>query len=241
MDAYRRLTDEEYRLFSERVAQRLAERPMAIDQREHREKVAELLRQLGDATLYHVLGIDPATKIGEVHDAYDRVARLVHPSHARRLNLEGREEVLKLLFERATVAYLILSDTDRRKAYDREVGPVRWTALRMTTASREDEAKRFFDQALALAESEQFHPAIELLRQSLRLKPDAEAYALLGQLLAKNPQWLPDALEALEKAQEMGSSDTALPGALKEVRQKVASAGREDSSRPIPFRRPKSG
>jgi len=230
MEAHRKLTDEEYRLFSERVARSLAERPLAIGQREHREQIAELLKQLGDATFYHILGIDPATPLAEVHDAYDRIARLVHPSNARRLRLEGREEVLKLLFERATLAYLILSDTDRRKAYDLEVGPVRWTALRMTAASREEEAKRFFEQAQALAETEQFHAAIELLQQSVRLKAAAGAYALLGQLLAKNPQWLNDALEALERAEDMGSSDPALPGALKEVREKLASASRKPKS-----------
>lgn len=230
MEAHRQLTDEEYRLFSERVARGLAERPLAIGHREHREQVAELLKQLGDATFYHILGIDPATKLGEVHDAYDRIARLVHPSHARRLHLEGREEVLKLLFERATLAYLILGDTDRRKAYDLEVGPVRWSALRMTTASREEEARRFFEQAQALAETEQYHAAIEVLRQSIRLKASAGAYALLGQLLAKNPQWLNDAEEALERAEEMGSSDPALPGALKELREKLAAASRKPRS-----------
>ncbi|HYN22678.1 MAG TPA: DnaJ domain-containing protein [Thermoanaerobaculia bacterium] len=233
MEAHRQLTDEEYRLFSERVARSLAERPLAVGHREHREQVAQLLKQLGDETFYHILGIDPATKLGEVHDAYDRIARIVHPSHARRLSLEGREEVLKLLFERATLAYLTLSDTDRRKAYDRHVGPVRWTSLRMTTASREEEAKRFFEQAQALAGTEQYHAAIELLRQSVRLKATAGAYALLGQLLAKNPQWLGDALEALERAEDMGSTDPELPAALKEVRGKLAS--------PAPSRKPKSG
>lgn len=230
MAAHQQITEEEFRLFHERVARGLADRPLAIAQREHREQVAELIRQLGDATLYHILGIDPATKLNEVHEAYDRVARLVHPSHARQLQLEGREEVLKLLFERATAAYLILSDTDRRKAYDREVGPVRWTALRTTSASREEEAQRFFEQAQALAESEQYHAAIEVLRQSVRLKATAGAYTLLGQLLAKNPQWLSEALEALERAEEIGSTDPALPGALKEVREKLAGPKRKPKS-----------
>lgn len=226
MEARRELTDEEYRLFSERVGRGLAERPLTVKPREHREQVAELLKQLGDVTFYHLLGIDPATATREVHLAYDRVARLVHPTHARRLGLEGREEVLKLLFERATLAYLTLVDIERRKAYDRDTGPVRWTALRTSTASKTEEARRCYEQARVLSESEEFHSAIEVLRRSVRLAPSADAYALLGLLLAKNPQWLRDAAEALERAQDMGSAEPGLAEALKEVRERLGGDGK---------------
>lgn len=239
MEAHRELTDEEYRLFSERVARGLAERPLHVPPREHRERVAGLLKQLGDATFYHLLGIDPTSGTREIHEAYDQVARLVHPSHARRVGLEGREGVLKLLFERATLGYLTLIDRDRRKAYDRDVGPARWTALRMSTASREEEARRCLARARALAEAEDFHAAIELLRQSVRLAPEAEAYALLGLLLAKNPQWLDEALAALERALEMGATEPGLPEALKELRETLGKEGKP--AQPLPFRKPKRG
>lgn len=235
MSASKELTDEEYRLFSERIARGLAERPLAVPAREHKERVAELLRQLGEATFYHLLGLDPASGARDVHEAYDEVARLVHPSHAHRVGLEGREGVLKLLFERATLGYLTLVETDRRKQYDREVGPARWTALRTSTASREEEARRCLARARALAESEDFHSAIELLRQSVRLAPGADAYGLLGLLLAKNPQWLDEALDALERAVEMGATEPGLPEALKEVREKLGPPG--DPVQPIPFRK----
>jgi tetratricopeptide (TPR) repeat protein len=233
----RELTDEEYRLFSERVARGLAERPLTVAPREHRERVAELLKQLGEGTFYHLLGIDPATGAREVHEAYDEVARLVHPSHALRVGLEGREGVLKLLFERATLGYLTLSEIDRRKQYDREVGPARWTALRTSTASREEEARRCLVRARALAEAEDFHTAIELLRQSVRMAPGAEAYGLLGLLLAKNPQWLEEALESLERAVDLGATEPGLPEALKEVREKLGQGGAP--AQPIPFRKKK--
>jgi hypothetical protein len=229
------LTDDEYRLFSERIARGLAERPLTVQPREHRERVAELLRQLGEGTFYHLLGIDPASGAREVHEAYDEVARLVHPSHALRVGLAGRDGVLKLLFERATLGYLTLSELERRKEYDREVGPARWTALRTSVASREEEARRCLVQARTLAESEDFHNAIELVRQSVRMVPSAEAYGLLGLLLAKNPQWLGEALDALERASEMGSTEPGLAEALKEVREKLGQSGKP--AEPIPFRK----
>lgn len=237
MEAHRELTDEEYRLFSERVARRLREEPLTLPPGEHRERVAGLVRLLGEATHYHFLGIDPTAGTREVHDAYDQLARLVHPSHAPRLGLEGREEVLKLLFERATLGYLTLSATDRRKAYDRDVGPARWTALRTSAGSREEEARRCIARARSLAGAEDFHSAIETLRESLRQAPQAEAYALLGLLLAKNPQWLGDARDALERAVQMGSSEPGLQEALSEVRTRLGEDA--EPTPPLPFRKKK--
>jgi tetratricopeptide (TPR) repeat protein len=250
MEGQRGLTDEEYRLFSDRVGRGLKERPLVVLPREHREQVAELLRQLGDTTFYHLLGIDPGSGAREVHEAYDRVARLVHPVNARRLGLEGREGVLEVLFERATLAYLTLSDIDRRKAYDRDSGPARWSALRVSSGSKKEEALRCLEQARSLAEAEEYHSAIQLLRQSVHLAATAESVSLLGLLLAKNPQWLDEAIDTLERAQEMGTADPAVPEALKELREtlknrpvETAKPGSPKSpispGRPIPFRKPK--
>lgn len=232
------LTDEEARLFSERIARGLAERPLQILPREHREHVAQLLKQLGEGTFYHLLGIDPGSGAREVYDAYDRTARLVHPSHARRLGLDGREGVLELLFEQVTRAYLTLSDPDRRKTYDREAGPARWTALKTGSASLEEEARRRFERAQTLAAAEDYHSAIELLQQAARLAPRADTYALLGLLQARNPRWSEDAAGSLERALELGSTDPALPTALAEVRKKIAAAEDDGAEPPppIPFR-----
>ena len=88
-----RLMPEELQLFSSRIVRGLTDRPLEISAQQHREEVAELLRQLGEATFYHLLGIDPGSSARDVHDAYERVARRVHPSHARRLGLQGKEGV----------------------------------------------------------------------------------------------------------------------------------------------------
>ena len=243
MEAQRGLTDEEFKLFSDRVGRGLKERPLVVLPKEHREQVADLLRQLGEATYYHLLGIDPGSGAREVHEAYDRVARLVHPNNARRLGLEGREGVLELLFERATMAYLTLSDIDRRKAYDREAGPARWTALRVSQASNQEEARRCLAQARSLAEAEDYHSAIELLRKAVFLAPTHESVSLLGLLLAKNPQWVDEAVETLERAEEMGTTDPAVPEALKELREAIKGRPVETGrpGQPIPFRKPKRG
>src|SRR6185312_5749901 len=50
------------------------------------------------------------------------------PANAGRLGLAGREGVLEMLFERLTLAYLTLIQTDRRKVYDRDLDPGAWGA-----------------------------------------------------------------------------------------------------------------
>ncbi len=218
-----RVTEEELRLFSDRIARSLAERPVQMEVEAHRERAAALLRDLGEATHYEILGIDPTASALEVHDGFERTARLVHPRQADRLGLAGREMALQVLFERVTEAYLTLSSLDSRKRYDRELGPRIW--VRRDPApriSRAEEGDRFYDRARALASSGQIHSAVELLREAVRMTPKPEYLAFLGMLEAKNPHWLGMAERNLERAIELGAKSAGLAEALEEVRRKLA-------------------
>lgn len=221
-----RLSEEELRVFTAKVGRRLAERPLDLDPASHRERVAGLLRQAGEASFYQLLGIVPTAATQEVHEAYEQISRLVHPMNAERLGLGGREAVLEMLFERITHAYLTLFQPDRRKAYDRELSPKAWSAAWAPAQGRRrdeirDIAKSFYDRAAALAEAEDFHFAIELLQQAVRADPRPEFYALLGKLQAKNPRWLRAAAESLRRAMELGAPDPELAAALEEVQERL--------------------
>jgi len=223
-----RLSEEELRLFTAKIARRLSERPLDLDPASHRERVAGLLRQAGEASFYQLLGVVPTAATQEVHEAYDQIARLVHPVNAARLGLVGREAVLEMLFERITHAYLTLFQPDRRKAYDRELSPQAWSAAWAPAQGRRREevrdiAQSFYERASALAEAEDFHFAIELLQQAVRADPRPEFYALLGKLQAKNPRWLRAAAESLRRAVELGARDPELPAALQEIQQRLES------------------
>jgi curved DNA-binding protein CbpA len=221
MPPVRRLSEEELRLFAARIAASLAERPVDLAAAEHREQVAVLLRRVGEASFYDLLGIDPASPVLKVHEGYERTARLVHADNAQRLSLAGREGVLDVLFERVTEAYLTLSDPERRKRYDRE--NTVWRTPATPAVPRAEEAQRLYDRARTLAAAEQLHSAVELLREAVRTTPKADYLALLGLLQARNPRWLHHAEEHLRRAIEMGSQDPALPAALAEVRRRAAS------------------
>ncbi len=224
-----RPTQEELRLFSERIARRLSDRPLDLDPSSHQQRVAGLLRQAGDASFYQLLALVPTATAQEVHEAYEQNAPLVHTANALRQGLAGREGVLEMLFERITQGYLTLSQPERRKVYDRELTPGAWSAAwNPAGGRRQDEARRlaqqYYERALMLAAADETHFAIELLQQAVRSddsRPDI--HALLGKLQAKNPRWLRAASENLEKAIKLGAKDPELPAALDQVLQRLHS------------------
>jgi curved DNA-binding protein CbpA len=232
MDLLAHLSPEELRLFSGRIAHSLDERPLDLDQTAHRERVAGLLRQVGDASLYDLLTLDRRAAVQEIHQAYERLARIVHPHHALRLGLAGREGVLELLFERATHAYLVLSDPEQRKRYDRELSPeppgVADAAARAQEAR--EVARRYFERAASLSEAGDFHFAVELLRQAARTDPRPEYSALLGRLQARNQRWLRRAADSLRRAIALGADDPELPAALAGVLGRIEAGEAEGAA-----------
>jgi hypothetical protein len=228
---YDRPSEEELRIFLDRIARRLEEEPPDLSPTAQRELVADLLRQGGEASFYQRLAVAPTATALEVHEAYDRVARLVHPRNARRLGLEGREGVLEVLFEEVTQAYLTLSHPERRKRYDRELGPALWKSAHLAAGQRKEEARtlarRYCERAMELAATDEYHFAIELAQQAVQIDARPEYFALLGRLQAKNPRWLRDAARNLRRALDLGARDVELPAVLDHVLDRLAAGEAE--------------
>lgn len=219
------VTARELALFSERIARSLAEQPLELGLAAHRQQVAEAVRRVGQATFYHFLSVGPAAQVSEVHQAYERMARLVHPSHSERLGWEGEKSVLSMLFEHATQAYLTLSHPERRKAYDREWSGEAPPPMPASPARREENrarARESFERARALAKADEIHYAVELAREAARIDPQPEYFILLGDLLEKNERWLTQALDAYRKALELGSADPRLLSSIRQLRARIA-------------------
>lgn len=215
-------TGETLRRFLHRVGRDLGHEPLELDPDAHRRRLAELLARAGAATHYELLGLATDADEPEAHAAYRRLARLVHPSHAAAVGLDGQEGVLEVLFERATEAYLVLSDPHRRIAYDRLMSVER--RRRTDPERRAEEIQRLsgelYEQARRLMERDEHHFAVEVLRQAVRLDPTgAEAWALLGRAQRENPKWLHMAGDSLRRASRLRPDSAEYRFLLAEVEE----------------------
>ncbi len=198
--------------FHERVAESLAAEPLTLHSGEHRQRLADLLSRLGDLNHYELLGLGLRVSEEDVLMAYNRLARVVHPSHATSLGLEGREDAIDVLFERATEAYLVLSDPRRRSSYNMIVG-VQLTQ-EIDAATRDEEKRKVarmnYLQAGTCIQEMDYSLAVDLLKEAARLDPRPEYFARLGQVQTKNPHWHRHAVESYRRAVELAPDDAGI-------------------------------
>lgn len=216
--------------FAERIAVSLQRRPCELDLDEHRARIADLVTKVGVVDHYVLLGIQPLSPFSSVADGYEDLARIVSPSHSGRLGKDWLG-TLEVLFERVTEAYLVLSDPDRRSAYDRLEQIDVNSAPRSETQVKEErreQAAALFARAQGCLRNADFHFAVELLKEATRLEPEAEYFALLGEAQSKNPNWLHHSLESYAKAIDLDFSQT--PWMLRHA-QILEEAGRLDEAR----------
>jgi len=71
-------------------------------------------------------------------------------------------------------------------------------------------AREYYRLARRLVETEQFHAAHELLRDATRRDPRPEYFGLLGQVQARNPNWLRRAVDSYRRAVELAPNSVDL-------------------------------
>ncbi|HVS65773.1 MAG TPA: tetratricopeptide repeat protein [Thermoanaerobaculia bacterium] len=208
--------DEEERMaamvqrLEQKVKSWLDARPVRLDANAHYEIVADRVTRLSSLNHYEILDLEIHSDEREVHRAYDRIGRLVHPVHAKRLGVSA--PALSLVFEQATVAYLTLMDAERRAGYNYSAGIEGAASLSPEERGRRrvKAARKAHERARQLAKKEEIHFAIELARQAVAMDPQPKYLALLGRLLARNPQWFTESIDTYHRAIELAPDDLDL-------------------------------
>jgi len=214
-----------------RVRDDLSARPLALRPDDLVSQLKEHLRRLMETDHYDLLGVEPGASGDQVHAAFLDLALKAHPSHAEALGLEGWKAALELLFERATEAYLVLSDGESSARYrtegsrDIEARPGDATAPQGDEREREQHAvaQRNFVLAGDLAKRGEFHFAVELLHRSVLIDPRAEYYRLLADCQLENPRWLDKAVDNYARAVELSPKDAELHLALALAHERAGS------------------
>jgi len=201
--------------FGERIGQSLEEEPLEIGRDQHRELLRSLLSRMGEMTHFELLAVTPQSGDEEIHNAFLELGRLVHPSHATTLGLAGKEGAFGVLFERATDAYVTLSDPDRKTRYAQDLGPLSQSSSKgpsdeIRSKEKQEVARQNYEMALALTDRQDFHSAIQLLEQAVKVDPQPEYLTLLGDCQAENPSWLDRAAFNYQWALQVRPGDAAV-------------------------------
>jgi curved DNA-binding protein CbpA len=157
---------------------------------------------------YEILGVPNTASAAEVRSAYARLARERHPD---RFSDPAEKAAAGEFFKDLTAAFNTLSNDKHRREYDEELA-------RPRAAPPQEIAQRAFARGVEMFEARKYHEAVELLRTAAQLFPDEPRYqAALGRALARNPHWVREGMQAIEKAIQLAPRVGAFHSDLAEL------------------------
>jgi curved DNA-binding protein CbpA len=161
------------------------------------------------ANFYDLLGIAKSAGVADVRKAYAKLARERHPDRfpdpAEKLRAQQS-------FQEITAAFNTLTNEKGRAEYDRSLErPAR-------PPIPEEIARDAFDRGQKLFEAKNYFDAVELFRIAVAHAPqEARHHAALGRALARNPRWVREGIQSLEKAVQLQPRQAAFHAELAEL------------------------
>ncbi len=157
---------------------------------------------------YDILGVKPTATSAEIRKAYAQLARERHPDRFSDPAEKARAEEF---FKDLTAAFNTLSSDKNRREYDQQLAHPR-------AAPPQEIAMSAYARCLDMFEKKSYHEALELFRTAAELFPgDARFQAALGKTLARNPHWVHEGLQAVEKAVQLAPKVPAYHADLAEL------------------------
>lgn len=151
-----------------------------------RQRIVDAHEQLAQQNHYEVLGVPKDALPAVVKDAYIALAKIYHPDRVKGANMPDLVGKAEELFRRINEAQTVLTDSDKRKAYDQELATGKKAEEAVINAF---EAEAAFQRGVALFRTKQFAKAFEEFERAARLGPnEGEHHAWAGWALYRNPK-----------------------------------------------------
>lgn len=161
------------------------------------------------ANYYELLGIAKTATLADVRKAYAQLARERHPD---RFPDPETKKKAQSSFQEITAAFNVLSNERSRSAYDATL------AAPPRPPVPEEIAREAFDRGQQLFEAKNYFDAVEHFRIAVAHVPqDGRYHAALGRALARNPRWVREGIQSLEKAVQLAPKQAGFHAELAEL------------------------
>jgi DnaJ-class molecular chaperone len=157
---------------------------------------------------YQILGVAKQASAADIRKAYLKLAKERHPD---RFPDPVEKEQAQTFFKQLTEAFNTLSNEKGRRDYD--------ASLEKPKASAPEElAWESYGNGLKKLESRDYQDAMELFRTAVQLLPkEAKFHAALAKVLVKNPHWVREGIQSLERATQLAPKNATYHAELAEL------------------------
>ena len=157
---------------------------------------------------YQVLGVSRSAAAAEIRQAYLKIAKERHPD---RFPDPIEKEDAQTFFKSATEAFNTLFNERSRKEYDSSLEKPK-------VAPPEEIARSSYALGLQKLESREYQDAMDHFRTAIQNVPgEARFHAALARVLSKNPHWLREAIQSMEKATQLAPKSASFHAELAEL------------------------
>jgi len=144
------------------------------------------------ANYYELLGVAKTATVADIRKAYAGLAREKHPDRFPDPEQKSRAQQS---FQAITAAFNALTNEKSRAEYDKTLDAPSRPPI------PEEIARDAFERGQKVYEAKNYFDAVELFRIAVAHMPqEARYHAALGRALARNPRWVREGIQSLERA-----------------------------------------
>ena len=160
------------------------------------------------ASYYEILGVPKSAATAEIRKAYAQLTREQHPD---RFPDPVAKTAVQQAFQEITAAFNTLTNEKARREYDQSLEKPRPT-------SPEEIARDAYERGQKMLEAKNVFDAVELFRvAAVHMPQEGRYHAALGSALARNPHWVREGIQSLEKAVQLMPRQAAYQAELAEL------------------------